>query len=80
MEASVAKPGLIDAPGKTGPLMNIVQTIGRSFIGLPKIDVREISATLLDQAVNGLDRETLSNEDMVGIGQKIIAAQEQETS
>jgi hypothetical protein len=79
VEASVAKPGLIDAPGKTGPWMNIVQTIGRSFIGLPKIDVREISATLLDQAVNGLDKETLSNEDMIGIGQKILAAQEQET-
>ena len=70
VEACVAKPGLIDAPGRTGPVMKAVQTIGRSFIGLPKIDVSEIAAALLDQAVNGFENDTLLNEDLIRIGQK----------
>lgn len=76
MEACVAKPGLIDAPGRTGLVMQAVQTVGRSIIGLPKVDVSEIAATLLDQAVNGIDKDTLLNEDLVRIGQKALADQQ----
>ena len=57
MEACVAKPGLIDAPGRFSLLMKAVSTVGRSIIGLPKVDVREISATLLEQAVNGIGKD-----------------------
>ena len=32
--------------------MGFVQTIGRSIIGLPKVQVSEVAATLLDQVCN----------------------------
>jgi hypothetical protein len=76
MEACVAKPGLIDAPGRTGLVMKAVQTVGRSIIDLPKIDVSEIAATLLDQVVKGFEKDTLLNEDLVRIGQKALADQQ----
>lgn len=43
-----------------------------AIIGLPKILVSEIAVTLIDQAVNGFEKDTLENEDMVRIGQKIL--------
>ncbi|CAG8962332.1 hypothetical protein HYFRA_00005387 [Hymenoscyphus fraxineus] len=70
--AAVAKSGLIDAPGKTGAVMKVVQTIGRTIIGLPKVDISEISATLLKQAVEGIDKEILLNEDLVRIGRGVL--------
>jgi hypothetical protein len=76
MEACVAKPGLIDAPGRTGLVMKALQTVGRSIIGLPKIDVSEIAATLLDQVVKEFEKDTLLNEDLVRIGQKALADQQ----
>ncbi|KAI1457874.1 hypothetical protein F4805DRAFT_158284 [Annulohypoxylon moriforme] len=72
VEACVAKPGMIDAPGKSTMVMNAVKTVGRSLIGLPKVDVSEISATLLDQVINGFEKDTLQNEDLVRIGQEIL--------
>ncbi|WP_394840727.1 hypothetical protein LZC95_27095 [Pendulispora brunnea] len=74
VEACIAKPGLIDEPGRTGVVMKAVQTIGRSFIGLPKIDVGEIAAALLDQAINGIDTDTLLNADLVRLGQEALRA------
>ncbi|PHH66825.1 hypothetical protein CDD81_5957 [Ophiocordyceps australis] len=76
VEASIAKPGLIDAPGRTSMLMRLVQTVGCTVIGLPKIDVGELSAALLSQAVNGIDQETLSNQDLATMGKKAVEAQE----
>ncbi|CAG8984082.1 hypothetical protein HYALB_00003024 [Hymenoscyphus albidus] len=72
--AAVAKSGLIDAPGKTGPVMKVVQTIGSTIIGLPKVDISEISATLLKQAVDGIEKEILLNEDLVRIGRGVLDA------
>jgi hypothetical protein len=74
VDTCVAKFGLVDAPGKTGPVMKAVQTVGRSIIGLPKIEATELAAALLDQAINGLEKETLVNEDLVRIGQKALQA------
>lgn len=73
MEACIAKPGLIDAPGRTGPIMKAIQTVGRNIIGLPKVEVSEIAATLIDQSVNGFEKETLFNEDLIRLGQKALA-------
>ncbi|UNI16968.1 hypothetical protein JDV02_003349 [Purpureocillium takamizusanense] len=72
VETGIAKPGLIDAPGKMGVATKFAVGIGRAFIGLPLIDVRVLSAALLDQAVNGLDKDTLLNEDMERIGQRVL--------
>ena len=72
----MAKPGLINAPGRPGLVMKVVQTVGRSIIGLPKIEVSEIAATLLDQAVNEFEKETLLNEDPIRIRQKVLVEQQ----
>jgi hypothetical protein len=76
VEACVAKPGLIDAPGKTGLVMKMVQTVGRSIISLPKVDLSDIAATLLNQAVTGFEKETLLNEDLIRIGRKALVDQQ----
>ncbi|KFY36807.1 hypothetical protein V495_07585 [Pseudogymnoascus sp. VKM F-4514 (FW-929)] len=73
VEACVAKPGIIDAPGRTGLVMSVVGSIGRAIIGLPILDVSEIAATLLQQAINGIEKETLLNDDLVRIGQTVLA-------
>ncbi|KAK9235118.1 hypothetical protein V1525DRAFT_410906 [Lipomyces kononenkoae] len=76
VEAAVAKPGLIDAPGKMSMAMNALATIGRSIIGIPKVDLSEVAATLIDQAINGIEKDTLLNDDLVRIGQKALAEQQ----
>ncbi|KAI1445744.1 hypothetical protein F5Y02DRAFT_385209 [Annulohypoxylon stygium] len=72
VEVCVAKPGMIDAPGRSGLLLNAAKTVGRVLLGLPRVDVSEISTALLDQVVNGFEKETLQNEDLVRIGQGIL--------
>jgi hypothetical protein len=76
VEACVAKPGLIDAPGRTGLVMKAVRMVMCTIIGLPQLDVSEISATLLDQVVNGFEKEPLLSEDMIRIGRKVLADQQ----
>ncbi|KFY40151.1 hypothetical protein V494_03624 [Pseudogymnoascus sp. VKM F-4513 (FW-928)] len=75
VEACVAKPGIIDAPGRTGFVTRAVGSVGRAIISLPILDVGEIAATLLQQAINGIEKETLLNDDLVRIGQKVLAAE-----
>ncbi|KJZ75230.1 hypothetical protein HIM_05424 [Hirsutella minnesotensis 3608] len=77
VDAAVAKPGLIDAPGKWGVMMKAASNVGRYLIGLPEVQVSEIAATLLDQAVNGIEKDTLLNEDLVRIGRKTLETQKQ---
>jgi hypothetical protein len=57
------KPGLIDAPGAEK----------REIPGLPHIDLPDIAAALLDQVVCGFEKDTLSNDDLVRIGQRALA-------
>jgi hypothetical protein len=71
VQVCVAKPGLIYAPGHMSALMVVASTIMRSVIGLPRVELDEIAATLLDQAVNGIEKETLLNEDLVRIGRSV---------
>ncbi|KAI0908381.1 hypothetical protein F4823DRAFT_493006 [Ustulina deusta] len=75
VEACIAKPGLIEDPSKTAMLNKVLKNVGRTIIGLPKVNLRGISATLLDQAVNGFEKDTLQNEDLVRIGRRSLAEQ-----
>ncbi|KAI2785076.1 hypothetical protein F4815DRAFT_440310 [Daldinia loculata] len=58
VQSCVTKSGLIEAPGRER----------RIIPGLPIINLREFAAALLDQVVNGLEKDTLLNDDMVRIG------------
>ncbi|THV46843.1 hypothetical protein BGAL_0355g00020 [Botrytis galanthina] len=74
VQACIAKPGLIDGPDRRQGLAgSVLSAIGRSLIGLPKVDVSQIAATLLEQAVKGIEKETLSNEDLIRIGDKVLS-------
>jgi hypothetical protein len=73
----VTKPGFINGPGRMGLVMKAMQKALQSIIGLPEVDVSEIAATLLDQAVKGFEKETLLNEDLVRIGQNALKGQQE---
>ena len=62
MESAVAKPGYIQSPDLDRPPVP----------GVPTIQLREIGAALLDQVSNGFESDTLSNDDMIRIGQKVL--------
>ncbi|KAI0836481.1 hypothetical protein F5Y06DRAFT_273577 [Hypoxylon sp. FL0890] len=51
----IAKPGRIAGPGRDSQVVP----------GLPKIELSVIAAALIDQAVNGLEKDILSNDDMI---------------
>ncbi|PHH78872.1 hypothetical protein CDD80_6081 [Ophiocordyceps camponoti-rufipedis] len=74
MEAVVVKPGLIQTPDSTGALTKAAQYIGCALISLPKITIADIAAALLDQAVNGIEQDTLDNDELARIGQRASKA------
>ncbi|GAW19355.1 hypothetical protein ANO14919_088410 [Xylariales sp. No.14919] len=75
VEACVAKPGLIEDPKDPRFWTKTAKNYGRMLFGIPKVSVQEIAAALIDQTVNGIDKDTLENEDLVRIGAKALAAQ-----
>lgn len=65
-QSQIAKPGFITSPGRVLP----------NVPGLPKIELTDIAAALLDQVINGFEKDTLSNDDMTRIGRKALAGQQ----
>ncbi|KAJ3577775.1 hypothetical protein NPX13_g2796 [Xylaria arbuscula] len=75
LEACIAKPGLIEDKENTGFFTRVAKDYGRRLFGVPKVSLQEMAAALLHEAVNGFEKETLENEDLVRIGAKALAAQ-----
>ncbi|OBT80653.1 hypothetical protein VF21_00329 [Pseudogymnoascus sp. 05NY08] len=71
VESCVAKPKLVD--GETGPIIRALQTVGCYIINMPRVEVSDLAAALLQQVVEGFDSDTLLNEDLIRIGQKSLA-------
>ena len=69
MEACVAKPGLITAPGQF--FKNTFSAVLGYVVSLPSIYVHEISAAMLHEVVNGFEKEPLMNEDLVRIAREV---------
>ncbi|KAL2039747.1 hypothetical protein N7G274_007606 [Stereocaulon virgatum] len=69
VEACVSKPGLITAPGQL--LKTIIATVLKPFV--PSVGVKEISAAMLHQVLNGFEKETLQNDDLVRIGRQALS-------
>lgn len=59
-------------------MLTFVGSFARVLIGLPKVDITEVAAALLESCISGFEKETLRNEDLVRIGQK--AMMERKTS
>lgn len=57
---------MITAPGRDLP----------DIPGVPKIELRNIAAALLEQAIVGFEKDILSNDDMTRIGQNALAEQQ----
>jgi hypothetical protein len=70
VEAAVAKPGLILKPG------SIVIWLRATFLyllaSLPSVSVVEMSAALLDQVLDGFEKDPLTNDDLVRIGRRAL--------
>jgi len=62
VQSCVAKPGLIDHPSRER----------KEIPGVPHIELVDIAAALLNQISNGFEKDTLSNNDMIRIGQKVL--------
>jgi hypothetical protein len=72
VEVCAAKPGWIrDASVSTRSIMAFAL---KMIASLPSVSVSECSATMLDQVVNGFEKEPLANEDLVRIGRGVLSA------
>ncbi|KAJ4419127.1 hypothetical protein N0V82_005140 [Gnomoniopsis sp. IMI 355080] len=62
VEACIVKPGMVHGPGreKTAP-------------GIPNIKVEEVAAAILDQVIDGFEKDTLTNDDLIRIGQAALS-------
>lgn len=67
MQAQIAKSDFINAPGKVVPKVP----------GLPTIDLQDIAAAMLNQVVEGFEKDTLVSDDMTRIGQKALGQEPQ---
>ncbi|EXJ53443.1 uncharacterized protein A1O5_13311 [Cladophialophora psammophila CBS 110553] len=70
IEATVAKPGLITQPGSI--LHWLRATMLWFMVSVPSVSVVDISAAMLDQAVNGFEKDPLQNQDLIRIGQRVL--------
>ncbi|KAI1134632.1 hypothetical protein F5Y05DRAFT_397728 [Hypoxylon sp. FL0543] len=62
----IAKPGIIVNPAADQPV---------PVLSVPTIELRNIAAALVDQAVNGFEKDTLSNNDLIRIGRSFLGRQ-----
>ena len=54
----------------------MVATALNIVMGLPKIDVGEISAAMINEVMHGFEKDTLENADLVRLGQQALKATE----
>ncbi|KAK4944603.1 hypothetical protein LTR10_016037 [Elasticomyces elasticus] len=71
IDASVAKPGLILQPGSIFHWLRA--TLLWWMASVPSISVVEISAAMLEQVMDGFEKDPLMNDDLARIGQKAMS-------
>ncbi len=70
LEVCVAKPGLVTGAGT--PAGSAIGTALKFTKVLASVDLGELAAALLNQVVNGFEKEPLMNADLQRIGQKAL--------
>jgi hypothetical protein len=69
VEVCVSKTGFITSP------WNLPKRVFATFLSfaakVPGIDVGEYSSALIDQVVNGFEKDTLVNDDLVAIAKRL---------
>ncbi|KAI1330738.1 NAD(P)-binding protein [Xylariaceae sp. FL0255] len=71
METATAKPGFITQPWSLGR-----QAMGfaiSSFAGVPSVDVSVLAAAMIEQVVNGFEKESLMPNDLIRLGKTALA-------
>lgn len=66
---------MIDGPGRKNIVMKAVQDAAARLSVVSVVQVSEVAAAMLDQTINGIEKDTLLNDDLVRIGQKALADQ-----
>ncbi|KAF7374659.1 putative nucleoside-diphosphate-sugar epimerase [Mycena sanguinolenta] len=69
-EACVVKPGPITHDAAS---LEIAEKL-KAARGIPNVDLKEISAAILQQVVHGIEKEPLMNDELAIIGRKALAA------
>ncbi|KAK3705085.1 hypothetical protein LTR37_013452 [Vermiconidia calcicola] len=67
VEVQVTKPGLIDHSGRIAAVRTLL-----SVTGLSNINVSELAAAELNQALGGFEKDTLMTPDLVRIGRDAL--------
>lgn len=57
------------------PVVRFATSIFLPLIGFPEVQRSQIAAALIEQAINGIEKETLLNKDLVTIGTKALEGQ-----
>ena len=70
----MARPGFI--AGSERYWKTIAATALNVVMGLPKVDVGEVSAAMIHEVMHGFEKETFENADLVRIGQQALKGTE----
>lgn len=68
-EACVVKPGLINSSNRLF-WSALVRTVG--MVGAPVVEVTECAAAMIDQVMNGFEKEPLECSDLARLGRKAL--------
>ncbi|KAL9564386.1 hypothetical protein ACKAV7_011577 [Fusarium commune] len=71
MQVLVTKTGAINDPDM-GILKHSLRWLSHAMVSIPSIGRAEVTAGLLDQAITGFGKDTLSNVEMTEIGKKAL--------
>ncbi|KAI1178856.1 NAD(P)-binding protein [Nemania sp. FL0916] len=69
MEAAAVKPGYITKPGEFA--RSAMAAMLRVTVGVPSIDVADLVAVMLDQVVNGFEKDPLTSDDLVRLSEAL---------
>ena len=72
VEVCAAKPGLITSPAR--PVQAVLATVLKWVGVVPKVSLSEIAAAMLDQVINGFEKEPLENDDLARIGSRVLSS------
>lgn len=76
IEVCVARPGLVisSATWARAAMASMFSAVNFFTRAIPNVAVDELSTAVLDQVIAGFEKETLSNADLVRLGQAALEA------
>lgn len=76
IEICVARPGLVmsSATWTRAAMASVFSAVNFFTRAIPNVGVDALSAAVLDQVIAGFEKETLSNADLVRLGQAALEA------